>query len=534
MGMKINKTLLCTLLLVPALATSQPSVDLLIRHARIIDGTGNPWFYGDISIKAGRIREVSRHIDSAGAARIIDAQGLVAAPGFIDVHTHLEGGLFGGILGHPTADNFLFDGVTTAITGNCGSSQTDVAAFFHQLDSVKVSLNVATLIGHGSVREAVMGRDDRQPTPEETRRMESMVEQGMRDGAVGLSTGLIYVPGTFAHTEEVVGLARAAARYHGVYASHIRNEESQVTQAVEEAINVGRMASMGVEISHFKVGGKANWGRSRETLALVEQARKEGIDVTIDQYPYTASSTNLGARLPSWAIAGTQDSIVSRISNPAIRKKIISGMLAEIRRYQFPDFSFAVVASYGADSTFNGKSITQINRILGRRAGAPQEAETILDMMVKGGAQMVYHSMNEKDVTYIMSYPFNMAASDAGVPVQGKGMPHPRAYGTNARILGRYVRELHVMGLEEAVRRMSSLPAQKFQLTDRGLLRPGYAADLVIFDPELVTDRATFENPHQFSTGFSYVLVNGQVVIDQGIHTGVRSGTPLYGPGYSH
>jgi N-acyl-D-amino-acid deacylase len=514
-------------LLIPLSVCSQSAYDIIIRNGKIVDGTGNSWFYGDIAISNGKIAAIQKHINET-APTILDANGLIIAPGFIDVHSHIENGIFG----NPTADNFIHDGVTTVVTGNCGGSETNLPDFFRRLDSMHTSLNIATLIGHNSVREAVMGRDNRQPAPEELQKMESLVEKCMKDGAVGLSTGLIYVPGTYATTEEVISLAKVAAKYDGLYASHIRNEEMMVTQAIEEALNVGRQANIPVEISHFKVGGKANWGRSKETLAMIEKARSEGWDVTIDQYPYTASSTNLGARLPSWALAGTQDSINTRLRNPELRKKILRQMLEEIKRYQFKDFSFAVVASYHADSTYNGKSISFINKSLGRKANANEEAETILDMMEKGGAQMVYHTMDEVDVKYILTYPFNMAGADAGVQVMGKGMPHPRAYGTNARILGKYVRDEHLIRLEEAIRRMTSLPAQKFQLKKRGLLREGFAADIVVFDEKEINDMATFENPHQYSTGFKFVLVNGKLVINNGAHTGARSGEALYGPGY--
>jgi len=265
---------------------------------------------------------------------------------------------------------------------------------------------------------------------------------------------------------------------------------------------------------------------------MIENARKESWDVTIDQYPYTASSTNLGVRLPNWAVAGTQDSINKRVKDPVLRQKIIDEMLAEIKRYKFKNYSFAVVANYGPDSTYNGKNISEINKLMGRKAKAKWEAETILDMIEKGGAQMVYHSMNEDDVRYIMRYPFNMAGADAGVPIPGRQMPHPRAYGTNARILGKYVRDEKIISLEEAIRRMTSLAAQKFKLKDRGLLKEGFAADIVVFNEKEVNDKATFENPHQYSVGFKYILVNGQLVLENGVHIGGRSGKPLYGPGY--
>ena len=501
-------------------------VDVLVRNGRIMDGTGNSWYYADIAVKDGKIVAIGK-LSNAQASKTIDAKGLIVAPGFIDVHAHIEGGIFE----RPTADNYIYDGVTTVITGNCGSSADSMKDFFRQLDSMHTSINVASLIGHNTVRKQVMGLDDRLATPEEQKKMEELVAQAMREGAVGLATGLIYLPGMYSNTAEVVGLAKSAASYGGLYASHIRNEESKVVEAINEAINIGIQANIPVQISHFKVSHRANWGRSKETLPLIENARKNGYDVTIDQYPYTASSTNLGIRLPDWALAGGSDTLKKRINDPATHKKIIDDMLAQLKEYKYKNYSYAVVANYKADSTYNGKSISEINKLKGRKSKAKEEAETILDMMVAGGAQMVYHGMDEDDVRFFMKYPYNMIGADGGVS-NGLGMPHPRTYGTNARVLGKYVREEKVISLEEAIRRMTSLAAQKFQLKDRGLLKEGYAADIVIFDEKEVIDKATFENPHQFSAGFKYVLVNGQVVIENGKHNGTKSGTPLYGPGY--
>jgi N-acyl-D-amino-acid deacylase len=455
---------------------------------------------------------------------------MIVAPGFIDVHAHIESSIFQ----NPDAGNYILDGVTTVVTGNCGNSVNDLQGFFHRLDSIHTAINVASLVGHNNVREQVMQRDNRPPAAAEQQKMEALVEQAMKEGAVGFSTGLIYIPGTFAKTDEVVGMARAAAKYNGIYASHIRNEESKAVDAINEAIDVGKEANIPVQISHFKIGGKANWGKSDITLGLVEQARLDGWDVTIDQYPYTASSTNLGVRLPDWAFAGGNDSLKARLHNTSTRSQIKKEMLQQLEKYKFKNYSYCVVANYGADSMMNGKNITEINKLMGRKSRASYEAETIMDMIEKGGAQMVYHSMNEPDVRYIMKYPFCMVGADGGVQVMGKGMPHPRSYGTNARVLGRYVREQKVISLEEAIRRMTSLAAQKFQLKDRGLLKEGMAADIVLFDEKEVSDRATFEQPHQYSVGFKYILVNGKVVVDNGQQTGVRSGTPLYGPGYQH
>lgn len=516
-----------TTLLYLLLAASCPAqYDIVIHNGKIIDGTGNSWYRADIGIAEGKIKTIGQ-IGETGTARVIDATALIVAPGFIDVHAHIENGIFL----RPTADNYIYDGVTTVITGNCGGSADDLGVFFRRLDSMKISINVASLVGHNTVRKLAMGLDNRLATPQELQAMEAITAAAMKDGAVGLSTGLIYLPGMYSNTEEVVALAQTAKKYHGVYASHIRNEENQVVSAIREAINIGKAADIPVEISHFKVSGKSNWGRSRETLAIVEQARRDGYDVTIDQYPYTASSTNLGVRLPDWALAGGEDSMKKRIADPELHKKIIHDMLAQLHQYKFRNYSFAVVANHKADTTLNGKSISEINRLKGRKSNAKQEAETILDLMVAGNAQMVYHSMDEADVQYFLQYPFNMIGADGGVS-NGTGMPHPRTYGTNARVLGRYVRELHLISLEEAIRRMTSLPAQKFQLKERGLLLEGMAADIVVFDEIKVADRATFLQPHQYSEGFHYVLVNGKVVIDEGTHNGTRSGAILYGPGH--
>lgn len=514
-------------LLVPVcLHAQQNTCDVLIRNGRIIDGAGNSWYYGDVAVTNGKIVATGR-LNGYTAGKTIDATGLIVAPGFIDVHGHIEGGIFS----RPTADNYIFDGVTTVVTGNCGSSSGNLQNFFQRVDSLKPSINVATLFGHNTVRAQVMERENRAPTAEEQAKMESLVEQAMKEGAVGLSTGLIYIPGTFAKTDEVVGLAKAAGKFQGIYASHIRNEESKASDAINEAINIGKEAKVPVQISHFKIGGKANWGKSNMILDIVKQARNEGWDVTIDQYPYTASSTNLGVRLPDWAFAGGNDSLLARLHDPATRERIRTEMLEQLNKYKFKNYSYCVVANYGADTSYNGKSITEINKLMGRKSKARFEAETIMDMVEKGGAQMVYHSMNEDDVRYIMRYPFCMAGADAGVPNPGRSMPHPRAYGTNARILGKYVREEKIISLEEAIRRMTSLAAQKFQLKDRGLIRPGMAADIVIFSENEVNDRATFLEPHQYSVGFKFVLVNGQMVIDQEKHTGARSGQALFGPG---
>jgi N-acyl-D-amino-acid deacylase len=508
-------------------AAPAPEYDLVLRGGRVLDGSGNPWFVADVGLREGRIAAVGR-LQGAAARRVLDVSGLVVAPGFIDVHAHVEESL----LRRPTADNFVLDGVTTVITGNCGGSTVDLPGFFEGLRAAGVSLNAATLVGHNSVRREAMGTEERDPTPEELARMEGLVDAAMRAGAMGLSTGLIYVPGTYARTPEVVALARVAARHGGLYASHIRNEGENVLAAIDEAMEIGRQAGLPVQISHFKVSNKKLWGQSARTIARVESARAAGLDVTVDQYPYTASSTALSVLLPSWALAGGADVLRQRLADPPTRARIARDMKDTIRnRNGRKRLDYAVVAGCAWDRTREGKSVARLNQEAGGKRRLEDEIATVLEMMEKGGAQMVYHSMDERDVERILGVPWAMVASDAGVSEPGVGMPHPRGYGTNARVLGRYVREKGTVRLEEAVRKMTSLPAQRFGLGDRGLVRPGMWADLAVFDPATVADRATFEAPHAPSHGFRYVLVNGEVVAEDGRHTGARPGRVLAGPG---
>lgn len=507
-------------------ASAQNTCDILIENGKIIDGSGNNWYYGSVAISNGKIVGIGRELDYKGK-KTIDAKGLIIAPGFIDVHTHLEGDEDKD----PRATSFILDGVTTCITGNCGSSNIDIAKYLHWIDSLKLSINVASLAGHNDIRKKVMGRANRDASVSEMLQMEQLMDKAMRDGAVGLSTGLIYIPGTYTKTPEIVSLAKIAAKYDGVYATHMRDEGDSVTQAIEEALTIGREAKIPVEISHFKLSGQQNWGRSKETVGMIEAARKAGIEVTIDQYPYTASSTSISTLIPDDVLADGQDSIKARLQRPEIRKYVTKSMLERLKKRMLKHFSYAVVAYYQPDTSYNGKSIEQINLMKGRKHKAKVETETVMDIMMNGGASAVFHGMGEEDVKRIMQYPFNMFASDATIRVLNAGMPHPRGYGTNARVLAKYVREEKVLSLEEAIRRMTSLPAQKFQLKDRGLLREGFAADIVVFNDQDVQDMSTFEKPHAYSKGFRYVIVNGVVTVDEEKHTGARAGKSLYGAG---
>lgn len=520
--------ILIAILLWPMAWATAPAYDLVIQGGRIVDGTGNPWFIADIGIREGRIVAIGQ-IRPEEAARVLDARGLIVAPGFIDVHTHIES----GILRRPTAENFLRMGVTTVVTGNCGGSWLPIGEALNRLREQGPSINVATLVGHNTIRRAVMGEEARRPTPEEMERMKQLVEQAMREGAVGLSTGLIYIPGTYAQTEEIIELARVAARYGGIYVSHIRDEGNGVLGAIQEALAIGERAGLPVHISHFKVSSKKLWGESRRTVQLIDEARARGFPVTVDQYVYPASSTGLETLLPSWVHDGGRAKAVERLRDTTLRERIKREMIRTLRDQGFKDYSYASVAQYRPDPSLNGKNIAEITRLIRRKASVEEQAEQIIEMFLTSEARvsMVYHKMSERDIEHILRQPFTMIASDAGVLEPGQGVPHPRGYGNNARVLGRYVREKALLSWEDAIRKMTSLPAQVFGFWDRGVIRPGMAADVVLFDPERVRDRATFENPHQYAEGIRHVLVNGILVIHEGQHTGARPGRILYGPG---
>jgi len=504
-------------------------IDLLIRDARVVDGTGSPWFVSDVAIDDGYIVAMAANLN-VDADRLIDASGRVLAPGFIDVHTHVESSSRrGGLELFPRADNYLLDGVTTIITGNCGGSEIDVGAYRRRLSDL--GINVATLIGHNSVRRSVIGLDDRAPTAAEMREMQGLVDKAMQDGAVGFSTGLLYVPGTYATTKEVVELAKVASRHGGVYASHIREQGASLHDSISEAAQVGREANMPVQISHFKIKGPSRWGSIGDALNLVESYRREGVDVVIDAYPYARASTNLGVNLPRWAVAGGSADIAARIEDPQTKERIVDEMKAMLTDGGYPDYSFATVAQYTPEPSYVGRTISEINRILERPSDIDNEIRTIFDMMIDGGAagriqgaSMIYHYMSMEDVDTILRYPNTAVASDGSIIAFGRGQPHPRSYGTNAKILADFVRDRKVLTLEDAVRRMTSLPARTFSFHDRGIVRPGFVADLVLFDPEKVSDMATFSDPHQYSVGFDYVVINGVVAVEEGELTDERAG----------
>ena len=501
--------------------TSFETYDVLITNARVVDGTGNPWFRAEVAIKDGYIVRVGRKL-TGRATTVVDARGHILAPGFIDVHAHVE-----DIFRYPEAENFIRMGVTTLVTGNCGSSVTDVGAFLGGYKETPLTVNLATLIAHGSVRAAVMNYANREPTSEELDEMKRLVAKAMDDGAVGLSTGLIYVPGSFAKTDEIIALAEVVAAAGGLYVTHIRNEGNGVLEAVAEAIAIGERAGLPVNISHLKVATPRLWGQANRVLELIRAARARGLEVTADQYAYTASSTSLESLLPDWVLAGGREAALHRLSEATLRAKVKQELKASLKAKTYSDFRYAVVAFYGANADYNGKNLVEVTRLAQGTESLDAQVEQILVMYERGGAGMIYHTMREDDVVTIMREPFTMVASDAGVRKLGLGVPHPRGYGNNARVLGRFVRELGVLRLEDAVRKMTSLPAQTFRLGRRGLIQEGFVADLVLFDDQTIRDNATYDDPHHFPTGIQAVFVRGVAVLQDGKLTGARPGQAI-------
>ena len=511
----------------PLAAQDAERFDLLIRGGRVVDGTGNPWLRADVAVRGDRIARIG-HLPDADADRILDAGGLVVAPGFVDPHTHAVRGIFDV----PTADNYLLQGVTTLTEGNDGSSPWPIGEHLARIADAGVSPNWAVFAGQGTIRRTVMGSDDREPTRDELDRMRALVAQAMEEGAFGLSTGLFYVPGSFTAAEEVIALSAVAAGYGGIYISHMRDEALGLLDSVRETIRIGAEAGIPVQITHHKALGRGAWGRSADSLALVDAARARGIDVTIDQYPYTASQTSITAVVPQWAQAGGTQALIARLRDPETRRRIREEIVHRIEHDRGGgDPANVVIGLCAWDRSLEGKSLADVLAGRGVEATLAHAADLVMEIVENGGARAIYHAMDEGDVERIMRHPATAVGSDGGVSVFGAGVPHPREYGTFARVLGRYVRERGVLTLEEAVRKMSGATAARLGLQDRGLLREGFFADVAVFDPGRIIDRATFEDPHRYADGVEYVLVNGILVVDGGAHTGARPGRVLHGPG---
>lgn len=504
------------LLALTAGADPEIQADVVIRGATLHDGSGKPGVVGDLAIKGERIVAVGS-FKTAGKPRVIEGKGLVVAPGFIDLHTHSDNALM-----QPSTRanyNYLTQGVTTAVTGNCGSGPVDVAAYFKTLETNKIGSNVIHQVPHNSLRAQVMGNANRQPTADELKKMEALVDQGMKAGAWGLSTGLIYNPGTYAKTDELIVLAKVAARHGGFYASHMRDEGLGLLSAIEELLTIGREAKLPVHISHMKCSGQKAWGKAADAIGLVNQARAKGQEVTADQYPYTASSTSLSATIvPPQFREGTAKDFLARLDDaeqgPKLRAAIeqrLDGRAGMIK-----------IAAYGKKPAWQGKDI---EKIAGEEKRKP--IEVALEILHNGGAQIVNFNMSDEDMRLIMKQPFVATASDGSAMVPGSTVPHPRAYGTFPRKIGRFALVEGVISLEQAIRSASGLPADILKLPERGYLKTGYVADVVVFDPDKFRDVGTYDKPHQYSTGVKYLFVNGQLAIDDGKSTGVLAGKVL-------
>jgi N-acyl-D-amino-acid deacylase len=521
--------------------------DLLIRNAKVVDGTGNPWFKGDVAVAGASIAAVGRV--TGEAARVIEANGLCVCPGFIDVHAHGDFTPFDKTV----VDYKLRQGITTEVNGNCGFSAAPVhpstvglvrkyvegfiapeqgvpwnwrslGEYLDTIAQARLAINIAPLIGHGALRAAAMGYEQRAPSAAELDTMQALTRESMQQGAFGLSTGLVYVPGTYAQTDEIIDIATVAARYGGLYATHMRNEGERLFEAFDEAIQIGRHAEIPVQISHHKAAGKPNYGKIRTTLKRLEDERAQGLDITVDQYPYTASSTTLASLLPPWAQVGGVPKILERLRDPATRREISTAMIADprhgknmIRGCDWDEILIASVKS-ARNKACEGKSLQQIAEMRGE-----EPMESALDLLVdeECAVAMIMFTMAEEDVRTVMRHPATMIGTDG---IWSHGKPHPRIYGTYPRILGTYVRQECLLSIEEAVRKMTAFPAQKFGLWKKGIVREGMDADLVIFNPETIAERSTFQDPHQYPAGLPYVILNGQVVVDQERYTGKLAG----------
>ena len=535
--------------------------DLVITGGRIVDGTGSPWFYGDVGIRGDRIVAVGR-VSADGARDTIDASGLVVAPGFIDMLGQSEY----AVLIDSSARSKITQGITTEVTGEGGSvaphnkrtleamrefltkndltvDWRDLDGYFRRLERDGTAINIATFIGATQVRKYVIGFEDRAPNEAELARMVALVEEAMRDGALGLSSSLVYAPAYYSTTEELIALAKAASRHGGIYATHIRNEGAGIFDALDEAVRIGREARIPVEVWHLKVAGKPNWGRMPQVLDAIRQARADGVDITADQYPYHASSTSLASTIPAWAHEGGRDALLARLADPATRERlkraILSGPDEPSAQESFwrgaggPEGILIASVTNPDLKAFEGKRLSEVAEERGQ-----DPTDCLFDFLIEDRAATgaIYFSMSEDDVRLALREPWIAVNCDSSAAAPDGPLshtkPHPRAYGSFPRLLGRYVRQEKLLSLETAVAKMTWVAAKRVGLRDRGQIRQGMAADITIFDPERIIDKAEFGDPHHYAEGIVHVLVNGTPVIRNGVITADRPGRALRGPGY--
>jgi N-acyl-D-amino-acid deacylase len=519
------------------------SYDLVLKNGKILDGTGNPWYNADIGIRGEKIEKIGRITTKSD--KMIDASGHIVAPGFIDIHSHSDF----SILIDPMAHSKIHQGVTTEVIGQCGNSAapmnqsvkqyrekymsnrvpedfeyewTSMDSYLQLVEKQGIALNIAPVVGHGTIRHNVLEYENRDANENELTEMKELVRDSMKDGSWGMSTGLIYPPSVYGKQPEITELAKTVAEFNGVYFSHIRGEGDTLLDAIKEACEIGKNSNTPVQIAHFKSSGKKNWGRTRESLALVETYRKLGVEVTFDQYPYIASSTNLTAMLPHWSQEGGAERLLEYLKDLNMRER-----LAKELRLNY-GWDSVMVANAKNNPQYNGKNIREVAEMMNTDA-----LTAFFDLLIMENTQVpsVMFGMNEEDVKRVMKSPYGMVGSD-GSAIAPKGIwannvPHPRLYGTFPRVLGHYTRDLGIISLQEAVRKMTSAPAQKLGLKDRGLIIESYKADITIFDPEKVKDVATFINPQRYPQGIPYVIVNGEIVIQEREHTGALPGRAL-------
>lgn len=501
--------------------------EIVIKDGLVNVGEGDASIQADIGINADTITYIGA-IDVSSSKKIIDAKGLVVAPGFIDMHAHLD-----PIFRHPDAKSDITQGITTGLGGPDGGGFWPFDKYLDSISKEKLGMNVAYLVGHNRVRKNVMGMDNRAPTAEELSKMKEMVEEAMKTGAFGISTGLKYLPGAFSKVDEVIALSKSASKYDGIYTSHLREEGLGLIEGVIEAIEIGKEANIPVVLTHHKVVGKPMWGSSVKTLTLVDSARAKGIDVMIDQYPYDASYTSISILIPAWCRAGGQKEFLKRVENEKLKDSILKGIEFNILNDRGGgDINRVQLARVPWDESLSGKTLKFWAEREGIEPTPSNGAKLVLRAQIEGGAPAIFHAMDEEDLIRILKHPQTMIGSDGRLTAPGIAWPHPRWYGTFPRVLGRYVREMKVIDLPTALKKMTSMPADRLNLKKRGRLKVGNFADITVFDPETIIDKATFLDPHQYSVGIEYVLVNGTITIENGKFNENRGGRVLRGAAY--
>ena len=518
--------------------------ELIIKNGYIVDGSGNPWYRADIGIKDGKIATIGCCINEKDGDNIINAKDLIICPGFIDLHNHSDK----NILARPFCKSNIMQGITTAVVGNCGSSMAPISQmylynlqeyfapslldnfdygwewsslgdYYRKVEKKSIAINLAPLVGHGTIRMAVKGFSQEPVTTEEMEKMKFLLRQSLQEGAFGMSTGLVYPPGCYSTTAELVELCDELRNFRRVYTSHIRNEGRELVESVQEAIEIGRKNNITVQISHHKAKGKSNWGKVTHTLRMMEQERTKGLEIGCDVYPYLAGATTITSLLPGWVLEGGISKMLERLKNDEQRKRIkkdfIEDNIKDGNDIKDAGFEGIIIAS-SKNQKYEGMSIGEIIKKK-KRLNEPFEAMFDLILELKGKATVHKFIMDEEDMQFVLTHPLSAIVTDSsGTDPSSKGKPHPRAYGTFPRVLGKYVREKRIMRLEEAIRKMTSYPASIMRIRERGLLHQGYWADIVVFDPDKIIDCATYQNPHQYPLGIHYVIINGKIAVNQG------------------